>query len=1427
MKKILIALAGLLLSGSLFSQVTFQKTYDISFFDLFTSIEQTTDNGYLMTGRDLSGMLQIQTSVMKTDSAGVVTWAYNYGDNEFLSFIGTYFVNDAKQTSDGGYILTGNCYSNGGGYDDLLLLKLDANGNITWSRGYGGGDADAGNFVIQTSDGGYLAVGYTYSFGTKDSTNIYMVKTNSTGTMQWDRAYQISPNDDDAANSVEEHAGGYILTGYTTQLFAGVDTTQDIVLIGTDLSGNNPWVHTYGTDSHTEYGTSIERINASSLVVTGSNDESVSGLDAVDIFLMEINTSGSATWCAAYDIGFADEAQYVHRISGGGYNVVGFTIASLFPLSLKSFILKVNSAANVEWSRRYGTGINFSIFSRGEQTSDGGFIIGTIGGMGYDYYMIKTDQDGWSNCNEEAFTANKRSYSPLMETPAYTQFSGGSNHSNATSKTTKSPTSNTLCIEIPCDTPVVSVTPPSATICGGQSVTLTASGADTYSWNTGATTAAISVSPSSTTTYTVTGMTGGICPSYPVNVTVTVNATPVASISGNSTICVGQSTTLTASGGNSYSWSSGQTTAAITVNPASTTTYTVTVTNTATGCTATASQAVTVNPLPTANITGTNVICAGQSTVLTASGGDAYNWDIGQTTAAISVSPASTTTYTVTVTNTTTGCTATDWETVTVNPLPNITITGDTSLCQGESTTLTASGGDTYSWSTTETTTSITATPMTTTVYSVTVTNTTTGCTNTLSQTVHVNTIPVITFSGDIDICIGESTDITAAGGDGYEWETGALTATVTLSPIADTYYTVTVTAGSTACLNVDSVLITVHPLPVVVTSGDDTICIGETAVITASGGTSYEWSSGDLTASASVAPVSTTTYSVTVTDGNNCSDTGTFQVFVNSLPVISFSGDTSLCLGDATDITASGGDDYLWSTTGTTATINVSPTVTTTYYITVTDNGTTCMNNDSITVNVHDLPLATAGPDTTVCENQPVNMTSGGGVSYTWGPIEGLSDPNIQNPVAILGSTTTFTVTVTDAFGCTDTETATVTINPAPDATVTGTGATCNGDHDGSAWISSVSGFGPFTYLWSNSATDTVLTGLTPGLFSVTITDAIGCTSVETYTVPEPMALADSTVIHNIGCYGGSDGSIQIYMSGGTSPYTYLWSTSQTTSSISNLSDGAYNVTVTDSHGCTLVISGIDILEPPALVVTSSGTDALCHGEASGSVSVAVTGGTPSYDYLWSTGDTLPFVYNLPSGLYYFTVTDAGGCDTSNYLSVYEPNGLAIADTAYYDPPCIESNEGYVCTSIHGGTGPYTYVWSTGATTQCITGLVAGEYKVTITDSHNCEIVHTYTLEAGLESCLFIPTLFTPNGDGINDYWHIQGIRYYSEIIIKVYNRWGDKVYEYNGSGAGYADAPWDGIWKGKYAPFGAYVFILDLKDGNEPLQGIVTVKN
>ncbi len=649
--------------------------------------------------------------------------------------------------------------------------------------------------------------------------------------------------------------------------------------------------------------------------------------------------------------------------------------------------------------------------------------------------------------------------------------------------------------------PVANFSSSDTTICVGQCINFTDLSTNTptsWSWTfTGAATASsTSQNPTgicynTAGTFTVelvaTNASGSDTETKTSFITVVANPSVTASATVNP-VCSGQSTTLNAGGtATSFTWdnSLGAGSSHL-VSPSSTTTYTVTG-SVAAGCSGSAQVTITVNALPSIGISGTSPICAGSNSTLTASGGTGYSWSTTATTTSINVSPLSTTTYTVTGTDG--SCSNTASFQVVVNALPPIGISGTSPICAGDFSTLTASGGTGYTWSTTETTTSISVSPGITTTYSVTGTDGT--CSNSATFQVIVNTMPLATISGPSSVCAGETATLTASGGSGsytYSWSTSATTASVDVSPATLTTYYVTVSAGT--CSDSASHTLTVNSLPSIGISGDNSICAGESSVLSASGGTGYIWSTTETSSGITVSPASTTTYTVTGTDGT-CSNTASFQVVVNALPVIGIGGNNSICEGTSTTLTATGGASYLWSTTEATPSITVSPAGTTTYTVTGSDG--TCSNSASVTVTVNSVPSAVISGDTIICAGTSTLLSASGGSTYLW------SNSATSAAVTVSpASDQTYTVTVSNG-NCSDVASINVHVNPLP---------MVDAGNDTTIYLgnsANLNGSGGLIYAWSPpdglSCTDCQNPTATPDettLYTLTVTDANGCSNTD-----------------------------------------------------------------------------------------------------------------------------------------------------------------------------------------------------------------------------------------------------------------------------------------------------------------------------------------
>jgi hypothetical protein len=557
------------------------------------------------------------------------------------------------------------------------------------------------------------------------------------------------------------------------------------------------------------------------------------------------------------------------------------------------------------------------------------------------------------------------------------------------------------------------------TVCVGTPVTLSGSGAATYSWDNGVTNSVPFTPAVGTITYTVTGTDGGGCINTD-QVTVTVNPLPVVNAGLDQTICIGASVTLNGAGANTYTWNNGVSNG-VAFTPSLTNTYTVTGTD-ANGCVNTDQVTVIVNPLPLVNA-GTDVTtCAGGSVTLSGSGASSYSWNNGVVNGTPFI-PASTNTYTVTGTDVN-GCINTDQVVVTVSGLPNVNAGLDQTVCVGTAVTLSGSGAATYSWNNGV----INGTPFTPAVGTVTYTVTGTdggGCINTDQVTVTVNALPVVNAGLDQAICIGASATLSGSGATTYTWNNGVINNTA-FTPALTTTYTVTGTDVN-GCTNTDQVIVTVNPLPNVGAGADQTVCVGTAVTLSGTGANVYSWNNGVTNGIAFTPAVGSITYTVSGTDVNGCINTDQVVVYVNPLPVVNAGNDQTVCQGTQVTLTATGASTYSWSPVITNGTAFTPSVGTTTYTVTGTDvNG--CINTDQVNVTVNPTPIVNAGTDQIICIGESVTLTGSGAATYSW-------NNGVANGVAFTPSvgTVTYTVTGTSAEGCTATDDVIVIVNPLP----------------------------------------------------------------------------------------------------------------------------------------------------------------------------------------------------------------------------------------------------------------------------------------------------------------------------------------------------------------------------------------------------------
>ena len=478
------------------------------------------------------------------------------------------------------------------------------------------------------------------------------------------------------------------------------------------------------------------------------------------------------------------------------------------------------------------------------------------------------------------------------------------------------------------------------TVCAGTAVTLNGSGASSYTWDNGVTNAA-AFTPSTSTTYTVTGIDSNGCANT-AQTSVTVNSLPTVGAGGNQTVCAGTAVTLNGSGASSYTWDNGVTNAAAFI-PSTSTTYTVTGID-SNGCANTAQVTVTVNALPTVSAGQNQAVCAGTSVTLSGSGAQSYNWN-NNVQDGVAFTPSTTQSYTVTGTDAN-GCTNTAQTTVTFNALPTVSAGSNQTVCAGTAVTLNGSGASSYTWDN-GVTNAAAFIPSSSTTYTVTGIDSN-GCVNTAQVTVTVNSLPTVSAGQNQAVCAGTSVTLNGSGAQSYNWNNNVQDG-VAFTPSTTQSYTVSGTDAN-GCTNTAQTTVTVNALPPVSAGQNQAVCAGTAVTLNGSGASSYTWDNG-VTNGVAFTPTTTQSYTVTGIDNNGCQNTALLIITVNLNPEVSLGSDTIICSYNFPyQITASGtpGSMYTWDTGASGNPLSVSGPGT--FVVTITANNG-CTSTDDVVI--------------------------------------------------------------------------------------------------------------------------------------------------------------------------------------------------------------------------------------------------------------------------------------------------------------------------------------------------------------------------------------------------------------------------------------------------------------------------------------------
>ena len=962
----------------------------------------------------------------------------------------------------------------------------------------------------------------------------------------------------------------------------------------------------------------------------------------------------------------------------------------------------------------------------------------------------------------------------------------------------------------------------------------------------------VSTAASGTYTLTVTSAPGCVSTT---TTAVTINPLPAPTATSNSPVCENGTLTLTGGGGGTYSWSGPNGFTSSTQNPsipnvsiAAAGTYSLTVTSAA-NCVANTTTSITINPLPTPTASNNSPLCNAGTLNLSGLGGGSYAWTGPNSFSSTLQNPSITNvtalnagTYTLTVTSAA-NCVATATTSVIINPTLIVSAGNNGPLCAGNNLNITASTGASWSWtgpngftsnqqnpSLPNATTSMSGT------YSVTATDAF-GCVGSASTTVVVNALPTPVITGNSPLCANQTLILNVNSTGTYTWTGPNSFSSSNQNPSIPG---ITTAASGTYSLTVIDVNncqaqatfpVTVNPLPIVTVTGAS-VCANQTVNLGASGGILYSWS-GPNGFTSNVQnpsiPNATTSaagnYTVTVTDANNCVNANVAIVSVNIAPAPTATSNSPVCENQVLNLFGNGGATYAWSGphgfifAGQNPSINaVSLAASGTYTLTATD-ANNCVGQTTVNVVVNSLPIPTASNSGPVCENSTVNLFGTGGNVYTWtGPTNFSSSS--QNPIISSVSVTssgTYSLSVIDVNGCQANTTTTLIVNPNPIPTAGSNSPICLNQS------LNLTSSGGGSYQWngpngfssaSQNPTIANATAAMSGTYSVTVTSLAGCIASTTVTVQvgAPLSISASTSDGTL-CVGESS-SVSAIGQGGNGTYTYQWtgpggfSASGITTPVSPNTTTTYTVTLSDGCGTPPVNTTVTIIVNPLPSVLAGPTG--ISGCAPISVPFTGLSSPAAASCNWTFGDGSStqecnpvHIYNT-SGTFIvnYSVIDANGCQNSDTAIVFVYD-IPEAEFSFGPQPATTLEPSISFNNLSTGVN-LSYFWEMGDVNNSTFSTFnppiflyeeAGTYYVTLTveTPNGCIDSVTHPVIILDDFAIYIPNAFTPNDDGLNDFFYAKGVGI-EKFEMFIFDRWGELIFY-----ADEIDKKWDGTVSGK----------------------------
>lgn len=611
------------------------------------------------------------------------------------------------------------------------------------------------------------------------------------------------------------------------------------------------------------------------------------------------------------------------------------------------------------------------------------------------------------------------------------------------------------------------------------------------------------------------------------------------------------------------------------------------------------------------------------------------------------------------------------------------------------------------------------------------------GCSDTALVSVSVEAAPAtVFFQSFSQACVDDSITLNSGFPAGGDYSGPGVFGNAFQPQAGDTgLITLHYTASSiNGCSASDSIQVTVNAVPSVAFSlPQDSVCINDGIVSIGSAVPTGGTYGGTGVAGSFFVPMiaGPGAHSITYTYAQSgCEAVVSDTIMVDSVPSIVLEPLDSICVGaDSLPLTHASpvGGTYIGSGI-TNNVLNASLLGIGTHSIQYVFNNACGSDTATSTISIIADPTISITPSQISCNggnngSLSASVTGGSGVfDFTW---------NTGDSSAFISSLSagTYTVTVDNGFGCIANVSVSLTEPSALNLIIDSIdNVVCNGFSNGAAYTSVSGGVAPYTYSWSDGSTNEYITGLSSGQYTLTVTDANACEDSLTISINELTPIAINGTVDSVSCFDGADGSISTLVTGGNGSYSFLWSSGQMSSSISSIDVGSYTLTVTDTNGC-FGQETFNVAQPDSMEITPTITNASCYGDANGSISLAVSGGTGQKVYQWSNSASGNALSNLTAGTYTVTVTDENGCINSASFTIGQPDSITLSINETQSIQCFGDSTGELNVASSGGVAPYTFTWSSGGMNPTESNLTAGTYAVTVVDSLGCQKVSSFNL--------------------------------------------------------------------------------------------------